>query len=447
MKVDAKIINEEKASVVLEIEVDKESISEEYNSILQKYQKQASIPGFRKGKAPEAMVKKRFKNNIDEDVLSDIIPKAYTEALEITKVAPYTVPEIKVESFNEKELKFKADVQLRPEVELGTYKGLSFHQDEYKISDKDIDNELHKLQERFADFVNKDDKKIADEDNVVLQVEAYNENNEIIKELSNENHKLEVNKKNLYDEFYRNIIGLKVNDDNEFSKEYPRDFNNKMLAGKKILYKIKIKEVQEKKLPGIDDKFAKDVGDYKSLDELKKVIEDQLKGILDNHISVRLEKSMLEKISHASKYRIPERLIADRSATLLNDFQKNLKQQGHDFNSMIEQKIIDLEKIKAEVRTQSLKDLEDYLIIMKIIELESIKVEEKEVDDFISKEAQNMKQDVNEYKKKLSQDMLSYIKQDLLTKKVLTFLKENNKIKKGKTHKMEDLMKESGRKK
>lgn len=443
MKVDAKIIKKENASALLEIEVDEESIRTESEKILKKYQDKASVPGFRKGKTPISIIKSKFQASINEDILSSLIPRAYSEAVDITKISPYTMPEIQVEAFDENHLKFKADVQLRPEVEISSYKDLTFHRDEYKISKKDLEKELEKLRDRFADYSSKDDSKIVDNDQVIIQVEAFDEDNQIVKELSNDNHKIEVNKNNLYEEFYDNLIGLKQGDEKKFSKTYPMDFNNKMLAGKKVLFKIKIKEVQEKKLPELDDKFAKDVGDYKNLDELKKVIEEQMKGILEHHLEHRLEKSILEKIVGHSKFEIPKKLIDDRSTSLLNQFQQNLSQQGHDFKKMIEQKVINLDKIKQEVNEQAVKDLKEYLLIMKIIELENIKVEENEIDDFIKKEAENYKQKFEDYKKKLNQEALSYIKNEIITKKVLNFIKEHNKIKKGKTCKMEDILKEA----
>ncbi len=447
MKVEAKIIKQENASVLLDVEVDKNHLQDEFNKVLQEYQNKAAIPGFRKGKVPADIIKTKFKNNINDDVLNNIIPKAYSEAVNITEITPYTAPEIKIESFDQNNLKFKANVQLKPEVELSSYKNLTFHKDEYKITHKDIEKELQKLQEKFADYILKDDKKLQDNDCAVLQVEAYDEGKNKIDELSNENHKIELNKSNIYEEFYKNIIGLKIGDEKEFCKEYPSAFNNKSLAGKKVTFKIKVKEVQEKKLPDLDDNFAGDVGDYKSLDELKSAIENQLKSMLENQLIIRFEKSIIEKIADSSKFKIPEKLIADRSGTLLNDFKNNLQKQGHDFQKMLEQKFISKEKITGEIRQQAVKDLKEYLIIIKIVELENIKVNDSEIDDFIKEEAVKAKQDFDEYRKKLNKDIISYIKHDLLTKKVMGFLKENNKIKKGKTYKMEDILKESEQKK
>ena len=446
MKVDARIIKKENSSAILEIKVDQEIVRKEFDRVIEAYLKNTNLAGFRKGKAPTNLIKTRFKNKINEDVLGNLVPRAYTESVRLTEIAPYTVPEIKIEDFDENSLKFKADVQLHPEVRIGQYKDLSFHKDGYKISSNDIDKELEKLQERFADHILKEGKKIENDDVVFLKVEAFDNEKNYLKEISDESYKIEMKKDILYEEFYKNLIGTGAGDEKEFNKKYPEDFNNESLAGKEITFKTKIKEVREKKFPELDDEFAKDVGDYNSLEELRRTIEKQLREVVENQLNDRLEKSMIEKIREHSEFEMPERLIKERSSSLLNGFKQNLNRYGHDLKSMMERKVIDMSKIQSEIRQQATNDLKDYLIMVKIAELENIRVEKEEIDDCLKKEAVKYKLGFEEYKKKMNEDMNLYIKHNIMTRKVLDFLKNNNKIKKGKTYKVEDILKEEVKK-
>lgn len=448
MKVNAKILKKENASASLEIEVEKENVITEFDKVINSYKKNASLPGFRKGKAPINIIKTKYKEDIYDNVLRNIIPLAYAESLTITKLNPYTQPEVKIINFSENDkLTFEANVQLRPETELGTYKDVTFHQIEYKIDPKDIKAELEKLQERFADLILKDNKPIADNNVVVMEVKAYDENNDLIAELSDENHKIEMNKTNLFEEFYKALINAKIGEEKTLYKKYPENFNNKILANKNVKFDIKIKEVREKKLPDLNDEFAKDVGDYKSLEELENAIQRQLIDIAEKHSEEKLEIEIIDKIVNDSKFEIPEKLIESQTNNMLSEFQYNLSAQGHDVKKLISEKVIDLEKVKLSAKEQAIKDLKSYLILYKIGEKENIKVEDNDVENFIEEEAKKYKKTKEEYKKNLGENSNDLFKQIIIKRKVVDFLKQNNKIKKSKIIKFKELLNELEQKK
>jgi len=442
MKVDTKIIKNENSAAILEIKVDQESVKKGFEKVTHVIQSNISLPGFRKGKAPLNLIRTKYKNKINEEVLNDLVPKAYSESIKQNKLLPFTVPEIKILSFDENHLRFQADIQLQPQVKTGQYKGLSFQKDFCKIIPSDIDNELKKLQERLADYILKEGKDIEDNDIVSVKIEAFDKEGKPIKDLLDDNYRIEVKKESLFNEFYENLIGGKAGEEKEFTKKYPDNFTNQKLAGKDVSFKVKIKEVRQKKLPKLDDEFAKDVGDYKSLEELKKAIERQLKTITEYHLENRLERSILTKIVDNSKFQIPEKLIKDRSAFLLKEFKENLSRRGQDLQKMMESKVVDMTKIQDEIREQAVKDLKEYLIIIEIKKAENINVQDSEIEKKKKKEAERLKTDYEEYRKKLDDDAFSYIKHNIITRKVLEFLKDNSKFKKGKEFNAVDILKE-----
>ncbi len=448
MKVSTNVVKNENANALLEIEVDKSSVQKKYDEIASNYQKSAVIPGFRKGKAPVGMVKNKYKENIDKDLLKKLIQEAYIKAINDSKLSPYTVPKIEIVKFaNNDVFKFKAEVELFPEVELGDYTNLEFSRITYKISKKDIDKELGKIQENLADFVLKEDKKSGENDIITADVTAYNEKNEKLDRYSAENHKFELNKKAIYDEFYKGLLGKKAGDTVEIIKEYNKEYHDKELAGKKVRFEIKIKEVREKKLPEINDEFAKDVGDYKNLDELKDVIEKQLKDIADKYIEAKLEDDILNDIIEKSKFKIPETLIQEEVKRIVKDIETDLLRKGQKLNDLLESGTINKDEFEKENRENAVNSLKAYMVLREVAKLNKVEVSDNEIDEEIEKLAKSYKQTPENLKKALKENDIANIKATIRNKKTMEFLKSHNNITEGKPLKYDDLIKElSGKK-
>ncbi len=442
MNISSNVLKNENATVVLEIGVAKEEVQNKLNDIAQNYQRNAVIPGFRKGKAPLPIVKNKYIVSIKKDTLEDLINTSYLQALKDNNITPYSLPKIDIIEFGEdKDFKFKAEVELFPEVKLGKYKNQEFTKMAYKISGKDIEKELAKVQENMADFVLKENKKSVENDVVTADVVAYDEEGNKLDKYSAENHKFELNKKAIYEEFYKGLLGKKAGDKVEIVKEYRKDYHDKELAGKKIKFEITIKEIREKKLPELNDDFAKDVGDYKNLGELKEAIERQLKDIADRHIETKLEDDILGYIIENSEFKIPESLIQAETERIRKDIESDMQRQGQNLKELIEKNLINEEEFNKNNRENAIRSLKVYLALLEIAKQEKIEATDEDLEEEINNLAKQYQQKPERLKEFLKEEDINNLKATIRNKKTLKFLKENNTIKEGKALKYEDLIK------
>ncbi|MBN1898595.1 MAG: trigger factor [Spirochaetes bacterium] len=441
MKVDAQVVNKEATKAVLSVEVDEKSVTDQFAQVSRIFQEKSNIKGFRPGKAPLDIIKSKFKDQINHNVLENLLTPAIQESLSSAQLKLFASPRVRDIQISEgSPLKFNLEIELQPEVELCKYKDLTFHRDEYKVDQKDIDTELEKLRNHYADYITKDNNIVEESDIVTLKMETFH-NGEIVKEYTTENYKTEMDKTKIMDKIFNAVIRSRVGDIKEVEVEYPQNFTDQMLAGKKIQYKITIKESKKKQLPELDDEFAKDVGEYKKIDELTQAIEHQLVDAGKARAEQNLENSIIEKVIQDSKFKIPESMIDAQYNYLYNDWQRSLQSRGYNVNDMIQKKVINPEKIQAEMRKSALKDLKVYLALKNIREKENIQVAEDEIDDEIKKYAQKYNKKFEEYKKQFNEQAIETIKQQIGNIKAINFLKENNKIKKGKKLKFEQIMK------
>jgi len=254
----------------LEIEVPKETVDEQFETAYRKYKTQAKIPGFRKGKAPLEMVKRRFKDAIQKDVLETLVPRTYEDALKETDLFPISLPEVKEIDFEEgKPLKFKAEIEVKPEVEVKDYTGLEVTKRVQEITDNDVEQSLKYLREDLAQLQPVErEAKYYDHLIVDLTKEQDGKKEDV------KNHELVLDPHNMIKEFQDALLKAKAGEKREFEVVYPADFHNKKLAGNKVGYKITVKEIKEKILPEANDELAKTVGKFRTLDELKVKIKE-----------------------------------------------------------------------------------------------------------------------------------------------------------------------------
>lgn len=445
MNLNAKLVKKENALATVEVTVDREEVKKEFENTARGYQEKSVLPGFRKGKAPLSIIKNKFRQDIVDDALNTLVNRSYLEAVDKAGIRPYTLPEITVKKFQEEEdLHFVAEVQLAPEVTLDKYRDLCFTRDEYTLEEPDIEAELKKLQERSADLVQTAEKPAGENDVAFLDIRAFDKDGKPVKELSSENYRMEIKKEEMDRDFHQALLGARAGEEKELTKAYPDNFSNRTLAGKSIRYRITVKEVREKKLPLLDDEFAKDMG-YENLRDLRSAVERQIKDIIEKKVNENLENQIVKKAVENAAFSIPEKLITDRTALLMKEFQQNLHSQGHDIRALVDQKVIDMEGLQNELRQKAADEIRSSLLLMTIADKEKMKVEEAELEDFCKDEAVRYKVNPEDYKKRLGKEGTDYIRRFLLNRKVLEFLRKNNRVKKGRSLKFTDLLKERER--
>lgn len=396
----------------LKIEVSKETVEEGFEAAYQKYRSEAKIPGFRKGKAPMDMVKRRFKDAIEKEVLETLVPQAYEDAISQTDLSPISLPRVKDIDFKEgAALKFKAEIEVKPQVEVKDYTGMEVTKQVVEITDREVDTSLNYLRDDFAELhpVQREAKLY---DHMVVDLIK----NQDGKEEKLQNHEIILDPHNMIKEFQEALVGAKAGENKEFEVTYPPDFHNKKLAGKKAQYKISIKEIKEKVLPEANDDFAKTVGKFQTLAALKEKIEEGLVKKAQRDAEIQLKNELVNQVIKRNPFEVPEALIDYYMESLISDLKNKYKK-------------VDEAKVRKDYQETAIGHIKWDLLFHQITEKEKIKVTDEDIQAWIEAFARDYKMKPDETKKLLEKpQQFKRIKEELLEKKVLDFLRKSAKV-------------------
>jgi trigger factor len=397
----------------LEIEVPKENVDEEFEAAYQKFRGEAKIPGFRKGKAPMDLVKKRFKGAIEREVLETLVPKAYEDAVSEADLSPISLPEVKDVEFKEgTALKFKAEIEVKPEVEVKDYAGLEVIKGVVEITDRDVEQSVGYLREDLAQL-HPVEREAKLHDYLVVDLIKDQDG----KEDKLQNHELFLDPHNMIKEFQTALVGSKAGEKKEFEVTYPADFHNKQLAGKKVKYEITIKEVKEKVLPEVNDNLVKTVGKFKTVEELKNKIRDGLLKKAQREAEVQVKNELISQVIKRNPFEVPETLISYYMDSLIKDLKSKYKK-------------VDEEKVRKDYREIAIGHIKWDFFFHRIADKENIKTNQEDLEAWMDAFAKDYKMKIEDAKKLLENpSQIKRIKEELLEKKVLDFLRRSAKIK------------------
>ena len=397
----------------LEIEVPKETVDEEFEAAYRTYKTQAKIPGFRKGKAPLEMVKRRFKDAIRKDVLETLVPRTYEDALKETDLSPISMPEVKEINFEEgKPLKFKAEIEVKPEVEVKDYTGLEVTKTVQEITDNDVEQSLKYLRDDLAQLqpVQREAKYF---DHLIVDLtKEQDQKKEDVK-----NHELVLDPHNMIKEFQDALLKSKTGEKREFEVDYPADFHNKKLAGNKVGYKITVKEIKEKILPEANDEFAKSVGKFETLDQLKAKIKEGLLQKARRNAEMELKNELVNQVIKHNPFEVPDTLFDYYMEALTKDLKEKYKK-------------VDEKKVREDYKDMAIGHIMWDFLFHQIVEKEKIEVTREDMDVWVEHFARDYKMKPEDAKKLAeSPSQIKKIREELLEKKVLDFLRKSAKIK------------------
>jgi trigger factor len=397
----------------LEIEVPKGTVDHQFEVAYEKYKNLAKIPGFRKGKAPMDLVKRRFKEVIEKEVLEALVPKAYEDAVKETDLFPISLPEVKEIQFKEGEpLKFHAEIEVKPEVEVKDYTGLEVVKKIKEVTDDEVEQSLGYLREDFAEL-HPVQREAKFNDHLVVDLTKDQDG----KKQDVKNHEFILDPHNTIREFQDALLKAKAGEKKEFEVNYPTSFHNKKLAGKKVGYEIIIKEVKEKVVPQADDAFAKTVGKFETLDQLKKKIKEGLIRKAEMDAEVEVKNELVSQVIKRNPFEIPDALFEYYMDSLIKDLKGKYKK-------------VDEKKVREDYKEVAIGHIKWDFLFHQIVEKEKIKVTKEEMDAWVEDFARYYKMKTEEAKKLVENpSQIKRIKEDLLEKKVLDFLRKNATIK------------------
>jgi len=401
----------------LEIEVPPDLIEQEFEKTYLNIQKEAKLPGFRPGKAPLDLIKSKFREAAKEDVIESLLNSSYRQALEETRLQPLNFPKVKDVKFEPgTSLFYKAEIEIQPEIEVKDYKKLKLVRHMHPVEDKEVDNAVQFLRDRNAEL-RPMEREVREKDFVVVDLEEFFRQNGKPANQRYENQLLEIDPELMLKQFQQALVGAKIGEEKNFSVEYPAEHANKRLAGQKVGYKLKVKEVKEKILPLLDDNFAKAQGDYQTLLELRLKIRESLEKRHLEDSQKEAESQAISKIVEKNDFPVPETLINSYLDYLTEEMKKRYPETD-----------------EKEIREKNRKGAEERIrweyIFHQLAEKESITVTEPDLENRVKAFAGAYNLPLDKAREYLAQTkQMEKMKESILEEKVLELVLSQAEIK------------------
>jgi len=413
------VVNKTSCQRAVSIEVDAESLKPDHSAICSKYQRQARVPGFRQGKTPMSLILQRFKNEIREDFLEAAVQKHLLEAIKTENLQPLDHPHIHELAYNEGEpLKFTAEFEVLPELNLSNYRGLEIERVPVEVKEEEVEAAVKTMQERMAQYVPVNGRAIQTGDFAVISyVGKFGDPSR--KNIEAKDIYCEVGSDNTLTEFNENLLGAQAGDKKCFAVKYLDDFPNKELAGTEVQYEIEVQDIRQKQMPELNDEFAKDAGQYGSLEELRHKVRESITSNKEQAAQSNMQEKLVELIIQSNPFDVPAVMIKKQTENRLNDYVRSLIARG------VHPKTLDIDWTEFQGRQKELAvtDVKVALVLEHIAEKENITVTEEEVDEDISKRAQEAHQAFEAVKSRLTKEgATDRIKDRIRNKKSLDLL-------------------------
>jgi trigger factor len=408
----------------LEITIPVDAIDAETTKVVGDYQKVAKLPGFRPGKAPPSLIRRNFEGGIRQKVLESLIPKFFENQAKEEGLNVVSRPDVTDVHFHAGEpIRFKAEFEVAPEFELEGYKGVTVSYKDPEVSDQDVDQRIEELRNEKATFVNEDSRPLTDGDFAVVSIESLEG---IDKPLKNDELQLELGAKDTLEGFTENLRGMSPGEEKDFDVIYPEEHGQTALAGKTVRFHCVVKGLRRKELPDLNDEFAQDIGDYRSVAELR---DEARKGIFASRQFAAIQEAkgkLMDTLVAQNEFPVPQVFVERQIDSRLNQTIQSLASQGVDPRALN----LDWQKLKDSQRDKATHDVRASLILGRVAERESIYATKAEVDREVEGLARQRRMPVPALRPKLEEDgTIGRIASHIQTEKTLRFLFENaNKV-------------------
>lgn len=422
----AKILENEKNTVKMELRIPKDDFQDAMNQAYKKNKKHFTIQGFRKGKAPRKVIEAHYGKGVFlEDAIEIAFPKVYKDALDETKIEAVTRPELKkVDEVNDDGAVFIVEVGVKPEVKLGEYKGAEISPLEADVKDEAVDAKLKEMQNQNARIITEDDAEAKEGDSVVIDYEGFADG-EAFEGGKAEGYSLELGSHTFIPGFEEQLIGVKAGDEKEVKVTFPEEYHAEDLKGKEATFKVKVIEVQVKELPALDDEFAKDVSEFDTLDELKKDTAEQLAKEQKRQRKIDAETKAIDRAIETSELDVPDLMVQEEIDQNMENMEKQMQGQGITLDDYLKYTGSTKEDFRNTMKPDAEKNIKAELVLAAIAEAEAIEATDEEMDKEIKQYADAFNHEFEAYKKTLDDRMKEYIGANVKRRKTIDFLVEN----------------------
>ena len=414
--------NVENSAVELVIEVGAQEFEAALDKVYKKQRGSIAVPGFRKGKAPRKIIEGMYGSGVFyEDAIEELYPSAYAEAVEQEKLDVVAYPKVEVLEVGKDGFTFKAVVTVRPEAKIGTYKGLSAEKEAVAVTDEDIENELKPYVERATRLVNVE-REAKMGDTVLLDFEGF-DNGVPFEGGKAENHALELGSHSFVPGFEEGVVGLKPGDEKDIDVTFPEDYHAD-LAGKPVVFKIKVHEVKEPQAPVVDDEFAKDVSEFDTLDEFKKDLGDKLKERRQTQADRAYEDALMDQVVEALEVELPDAMVDYRAEQMVQDYAQRITSQGIPFEKYLEMTGQTMDRMKEQAKESAIKQIKYEMAMDAVAAAEGIVISDEELDAEYQSLADQYKMELDQVKALASAED---VRTTLLRRKAIDVVKDSAK--------------------
>jgi trigger factor len=402
----------------LEVEIPVEDVEKARLRAAESIRQKVRLPGFRPGKAPASMIESRFESDIRQEVLEQLLPRAFRQRVEKEEFRVVGQPNISDLHYEKGQpIRFKAEFEVAPEFEIAEYRGLPVKYEEPVVTDEELAQRLETTRERRAEYVNLDPRPIEDKDHVVVLLKSISGLAEPIEQDST----IEVGGADTFPSFTEALLGANPGETKEAEVTYPEDYGEPRLANKTVKFSLTPKVIQKKELPALDDEFARDLGDYQTLDELRDAIRKSIFHEKQQAAQQVAKESLIDRLVEANDFPIPETYV---NRQIENQLSMQLRQvTGRDVD--LSKLNLDWNKVKEKQRDPAVRSVKASLLLEKVAEKEHIGANKDEVDREVQRIAKQEREPIPVTRARLDKDgTLARIASHIQTEKTLQFLFE-----------------------
>lgn len=419
----------EKNMAKLTIELSAEQFEDAMKKAFNKSKNKFNIPGFRKGKAPRAMIEKMYGEGIFyEDAADEAINATCMQAMDESGLEIVSRPEVAVEQIGkDKPFIYTALVAVRPEVTLGEYKGIEVEKADASVTAEDVDAELKKVQEQNARLLNVEDRPVADGDKTVIDFEGFVDGKPFDGGKA-EDYDLTIGSHSFIDTFEEQLIGRNIGEECEVNVTFPEEYHAPELAGKPATFKVTVKEIKVKELPALDDEFAGEVSEFETMDEYKKDIEAKILERKQKEAATENENRVVDKVAANASLEIPDKMVESQIDNMVQDTARRMQGQGLSMDMYMKYTGMTMDSMRDQMRPQALKRIQTRLVLEEVVKAENIQVPDERLDEEIAKMAAAYQMETDKLKEYMSDRDKEQMKEDLAVQEAVDFLVAEAKL-------------------
>ena len=405
----------------LHISIDKATFEAAVNKAFQKEGKKMSIPGFRKGKAPRSIIEKMYgKGVFYETAINDLIPDAYTAALEESKINPVAQPDFDIVSLDDEGLVLSAKVFVKPDVEIADYLGLTVTRTVAPVTDEEVDREINTVRERNSRETEVSDRAAEMGDTAVIDYEGFCDGTPF-EGGKGEDYALKLGSNTFIPGFEEQIVGKNIDEEFDVNVTFPTEYHAKELAGKAVVFKCKLHALTRTELPELDDEFAKDVSEFNTFAEYKADLKAKIEKRHMDNANANVDESLVDALIEKLQAEIPAPMFDAEAENFLRDYDMRLRQSGLDLNTYIKYTGMTLDGLRDQFRPQAERQVKARLALEKIAELENLVPSEEDINAEYQRIADAYNMPVDQVKESIPADAIT---DDMRVKKAMDLVRE-----------------------